>query len=291
MIYVLSNNRIDTMRWARSQGLSLPSVKHVQSAKILPGVLNPKRTRIVVLPSYAKRLDKFAINARLRMITRRAKIALEQWTQDEDGTYVAPAAAVEAPQFPLDQLLHMAVLENAEFDLPELEEEAPELVTDEVTVIPKAEDFLTVVGKHLEGQPGSDAEKAIFIGNLSAGLPAGDSETSASYAEGEDAKASVAKTTLPADPAEKATEPVDFRRQIAAEPVIVNPETIAKLAEPEEKPRRVRRTNVQIAYDKALVDWESNGGSVEAVKAARAELKDGDERLESDPTEPDDLDF
>jgi hypothetical protein len=50
--------------------------------------------------------------------------------------------------------------------------------------------------------------------------------------------------------------------------------------------RRGRRTNEQKAYDEALADWESNGGTIVAVHEARtalAERHPDDERLKSSP--------
>lgn len=52
------------------------------------------------------------------------------------------------------------------------------------------------------------------------------------------------------------------------------------------KPKRTRRTKVQMAYDAALADWESNGGSLEAVIEARDALaakQPDDERLLTAP--------
>ena len=267
MIYVLSNNRIETMKWARSQGLAMSKVRHVQNAGSLPGVLNPKTTRMVKLASYGKRYDKFAINARLKSITRRRNIVIEQWAKrdDEVGDYyqVLGEPAVVPPELSTEDLLKLAVEHNAEFDLGvELDDvDAPGVtaldvqVSLETSVVPeKFSEAKEILAKH-----------GLQVTNrtLNAEFSGGENETTAGGA---------AQTFLPRDP-----EPVN-----ADEPEVV---------EPAEKPKRVRRTNVQIAYDKALVDWESNGGSVEAVKAARKALKAGDERLESDPTEPDDLDF
>jgi hypothetical protein len=331
VIYVLSNNRIETMKWARSQGLPMLKIRHVQNARVLPGVLNPKKTRIVVLPGYAKRFDKFAIKARLKLITRKAKIELEQWTQLEDGTYVPPEPAAEPPEVSTETLVQMAEGLEVEVDVDELFDEGGQLSAGEtevtndtgnpekVVLVKNGDDFLKVVGAHLAKQPGNDADKAAFMGNLGAGLPPGDSEVPATYAEGDDSKASVAKTTLPTESAEKATEPVDFlvkREEEISEVQDVVEQTrddltdvadgLAELVEAKEsgdvgtdelnepapkKARRPRRTNAQIAYDDALVAWESHKGSVEAVQEARKALKAGDERLEFDPTTPDDLDF
>lgn len=77
----------------------------------------------------------------------------------------------------------------------------------------------------------------------------------------------------------------------------------AEPVEPEQPKKRSRRTKEQMAYDAALADWESNGGSLEAVIEARdalAKRHPDDERLQTAPVsdeeaeqaaEDDDLDF
>lgn len=90
-----------------------------------------------------------------------------------------------------------------------------------------------------------------------------------------------------------------------AEGEVISPEAAKELepAAPEQPKKRSRRTKEQLAYDAALADWESNGGSLEAVIEARdalAKRHPDDERLQTAPVsdeeaeqaaEDDDLEF
>lgn len=327
MIYVLSNHRIDTLRWARSQGISNQKIRHVQNARSLPGVLNPKKTRIVKLPSYAKRFDKFAIQARLKLITRRAKIEIEEWYIDPEGNYgrvspepVDPASIDEVQEAVGDAIVTAEGVGEMAAEALDAGGTLPsgptEIANDtgKIEAVLTNEEFLEKVGK---AKATLEEAGYVAIDRHSDADSGNEVTTPASYAEGEGA-ASVSKTTLPVEPAEKATEPVDFLKKAEIEAVEehsalaheldqpinadkpqdvidreadpeVDPEPApAEFVEPE-KPKRTRRTKVQMAYDEALVAWESNGGSVEAVQEARKALKEGDPRLDEDPTQPDDL--
>lgn len=104
------------------------------------------------------------------------------------------------------------------------------------------------------------------------------------------------------DPDESAeSDPLEEFLGLTEKPAEEEPE--AEEPTPEPKPKRTRRTKEQLAYDAALADWESNGGSLEAVITARdalAKRHPDDERLLNAPmsdseadqaAEDDDLDF
>lgn len=79
---------------------------------------------------------------------------------------------------------------------------------------------------------------------------------------------------------------------VTDEPEVTEPVTEEVVEETKPKPKRTRRTNVQMAYDAALADWESNGGSLEAVIEARDALaakQPDDERLLTAPQSDDEV--
>lgn len=237
MIYVLSGDRRDTQAWATANGYKFVEVKHVQNTGSLPGVLNPGRHRIVKLSSYSRRRDHWAIDAKLRQITRRSKLEIEEIDFDRLSTDEPDLDTT--PETP---------------DVAESDQEPAEQVEDEP--------------KYDEGELPSGLTKAT-----------NDSDT----------PEPVTLASPPADGREAHPGTMQVGGALPVAPK-VTPKDVTSEAESTEKPKKKgRRTNAQIAYDEALVAWESNGGSVEAVKAARAKLKDDDPRLEEDPTEPDEL--
>jgi hypothetical protein len=84
------------------------------------------------------------------------------------------------------------------------------------------------------------------------------------------------------EPDEQPTEVTEVKAHEVVE--VVQPVEAEQLEE--SKPKRTRRTKQQMAYDAALADWESNGGSLEAVIEARdalAKRHPEDERLLTAP--------
>lgn len=81
MIYVLSGSRRETARWAKAQGLSLRTARHVYGAETLPGRIG--NNEIAELPGFATRRDRFAILARLRRGNLN-KVPIQRWKQRDD---------------------------------------------------------------------------------------------------------------------------------------------------------------------------------------------------------------
>lgn len=259
MIYVLSGDRRDTQAWAAANGLKLVEVKHVQNSGSLPGVMSAKH-RIVKLSSYSKRRDHWSIDAKLRLINRRADLPIEEIEFDR----LAPSVA----ELPLEEIYDNAVELDAEEDFS-IEDgepspdapETPDVAESDQEPAEQIEDELKQDEVVMAAPPADDKEKYPGVLEIGGVLPSPkfDPDTSKVSAD------------------------------VTSE--VPEPETPAEEDSSEAKPKRKgRRSMAQIAYDEALVAWESDNGDVESVKAARANLKDGDERLNEDPTEPD-LDF
>lgn len=321
MIYVLSAKRIDSMRWARSQGVPITRIRHVQSSSTLPGVINPKTTRIVKLPSYAKHFARFAINQRLGNITRRAKIEVEEWRVNETGDYyrfVGDDTPEQenfqvVPEIPTADLLKMAEEQGAEIDLPEIE--AGTITVEQVV---DNQDFLAKVSKTQSEV--AKLHQANVIENLDeAWSDLNDDVRPASYSEGEGEQASVAGgLSLPAaekrdaeitevqDVVEQTRDDLsDVADQLVELTEVKETEKVAQIEaiaatdelgsdEPAEKPKRVRRNKQQIAYDEARAALDKKPtdlGLITKLSQAREKLADrdpSDPRLRDDS---DDLDF
>lgn len=329
MIYVLSAKRIDSMRWARSQGVPITRIRHVQSSSTLPGVINPKTTRIVKLPSYAKHFARFAINQRLGNITRRAKIEVEEWRVNETGDYyrfVGDDTPEQenfqvVPQIPTADLLKMAEEQGAEIDLPyneggTLPPGPTEVTSGSVTVeqIVDNQNFLAKVSKTQSEV--AKLHQANVIENLDeAWSDLNDDVRPASYSEGEGEQASVAGgLSLPAaekrdaeitevqDVVEQTRDDLsDVADQLVELTEVKETEKVAQIEaiaatdelgsdEPAEKPKRVRRNKQQIAYDEARAALDKKPTDLGLItKLSQAREKLAD-RDPSDPRLRDDSD-
>lgn len=97
---VLSNSRKETYAWATAKGLRVRDVIHVQSATSISGRAYDK---IVELPSFSTRRDRFAIETAIRNLQRRLRQnPLERIVEDD---WVMPEPVVPVVDQPIDWLL------------------------------------------------------------------------------------------------------------------------------------------------------------------------------------------
>lgn len=281
MIYVLSGSRRETARWAEAQGHSLRQARHVYDAQTLPGRI--AGVRLVQLPGFETRRDRHAIVARLKRANYR-NLEIEVWKQHDDqfgGWYQVKDELVAEP--------------GPTVTITPTTDEPPASHTELVErVLPnKAHEVIEVVQPVDVPDPDESAESdplEEFLGLTEA--PADEQEAPAAEVEDDEQFCDSCKAGLESsEHFEKCVRPARDAEEKQAED------------ESSAKPKRTRRTKAQMAYDAALADWESNGGSLEAVITARdalAKRHPDDERLLNAPmsdseadqaAEDDDLDF
>jgi hypothetical protein len=253
VIYVLSGSRRETAQWAKKQGIPLRTARHVYDAQTLPA--RTGKNRIVELPGFASARNRFAILARLK---HSKGLAVEKIDPDE------PFALVLMPR---DDLAEAAEAMGAEFvDLTDEDDEPQSNTT-------------------VAAFDGSKSDDTLVIAEI---LPSGPVEENGTPEEPNVIDSPEALEDFLGLIEKPVEEPSEETPTVEPEP---EPEQEAPAAEPEpesedSKPKRTRRTKVQMAYDAALADWESNGGSLEAVIEARDALAakhPEDERLLTAP--------
>lgn len=264
MIYVLAGDQRETQRWARKHGIPLRTARHVFDAQTIPGRLG--KNRVVELPGFATRRNRHAILARLKFAKA---LKIEKIDPDEPFSLV---------QMPRDDMAQVAEAIGAEF-VDTTESDPSSDLTD-----PEPE-----VGPTVTVTPTDEEPPASHTELVNRVLPAKAHE--------------VIEVVQPVDvPDEDETDEADPfdeflgltpENEIKAEETQLetpaDDETVIEVAE---KPKRTRRTKVQMAYDAALADWESNGGSLEAVIEARDALSakhPDDERLLTAPQSDDEV--
>lgn len=296
MIYVLSGDRRDTQAWASSEGLKFVEVKHVQNTGSLPGVLHPAKHRIVKLPSYANRRDHWAIDAKLRQITRRGNLQIEEIDFDRH----APAV----DELPLEDIYKAAVFLEAEEDFSAGEDEpipdAPETPDVAASDQEPAEQIEEKAEEKAEvaGPPADDKEKYPGVLEIGGALPVSpkfdptptqidslesaqklsDDELREIGASDEDIAVLKPVRVVPADESLQDTKPAD---------------------PPAEK--KTRRKKEQVAYDNALLAYsqlgdESAWSELEVATEALKKRFPDDDRLQPvarplPPAPAEDLDF
>lgn len=255
---ILSNSIHETYAWASAKGRHFRTVRHAPNAGSIQG---RAFDGIVELPSFAERRDRHAVLAAVRKLKR----SMPNLTHIVDEDWVNPPRAKRVPKSNLEPTLFLFANAPVEASLEQIYAQA---------VVMEAEEDFSI-------EDDSAEDSAIPLENKGSGR---DSET---VPEATTPEITVEIVADVAQALQAAEETADELTQLGQE---------MEAAEVEKPKRRGRRTNEQKAYDEALADWETNGGTLDAVKEARQALSKrhpDDERLLSGPmsdSEPD-LDF
>lgn len=293
-IYVLAFNQREAAQWATEQELNLRDIVYVHSASVLPYHNRKGEDLIVELPGFAKKRGTFAIQDRLKSLTRRGKFEVEKWYLDPDGVFaeVSPEPVDPAP-FDLNDFVEVdrPTGEPGQYDandfgdfeggfIPSGEAE----VTND-TGLPE----LTLTEDQLRAVGASDDEVETLkpvtagIGDEAGPVELPRNELVRKAVEME-AEFDLGDSSILDAPDQKTD---DFIAGVAEN--LAEPKSVAPV-------RRARRNNQQIAYDNAKAAYDADASNeaneqrfVAATEALRARDPE-DERLAPGPN-PDDLDF
>ena len=283
MIYVLSGSRRETARWAESQGHSLRQARHVYDAQTLPGRI--AGVRFVQLPGFETRRDRHAIVNRLKRANYR-KIPVEIWREHADGfggwyreedasTVVTVTSTTEEPPASHAELVNRVLPTGATVV-------ANDSGAAEAVLNPDQAELLERFAHQDETREAAADEIADTAFRLDKVLTPPGEEPLIKDEDADPLEQFLNLTEKETDA--QPTEVVEVKAHEAVE--VVQPVEDEQTVEEESKPKRTRRTKQQMAYDAALADWESNGGSLEAVIDARdalAKRHPDDERLLTAP--------
>lgn len=264
-IYVLAFNQREAAQWATEQQLNLRDIVYVHSAAVLPYRNRKGEDRIVELPGFAKKRGTFAIQDRLKSLTRRGKFEVEI---AEDKTY-------DPGGFNPDDFVEVERPTGEPGQYPDTSDEPVGEVFGEGGQFPSGLTEIT-------NDTGLPEPVTAGIGDETGPVELPRNELVRKAVE-MDAEFDLGDSSILDAPDEKTD---DFIAGVAEN--LAEPKSVAPV-------RRARRNNQQIAYDNAKAAYDENptevtGNDLAAAHEALFKRDPSDPRL-TEGNSPDDLDF